>query len=99
MYKILLAALISAWAFSSQASVESMQIQLKQKYPKLNIGNIQKTEMQGLYSATLDNQIIYIGENAEHFSVDRADFRVVCNKDNWDRKKSRFDVYHCLSQF
>ena len=69
MYKILLAALISAWAFSSQASVESMQIQLKQKYPKLNIGNIQKTEMQGLYSATLDNQIIYIGENAEHILI------------------------------
>ena len=69
MYKILLAALISAWAFSSQASVESVQIQLKQKYPKLNIENIQKTEMQGLYSATLDNQIIYIGENAEHILI------------------------------
>lgn len=69
MYKILLAALLSIWAFSSQASVDSVQTQLKQKYPNLNIQNIQKTEMQGLYSATLDNQIIYVGENAEHILI------------------------------
>ncbi|MBK0065229.1 MULTISPECIES: DsbC family protein [unclassified Acinetobacter] len=69
MYKILLAILLGTWAFSSQANVENVQAQLKQKYPKLNIENIQKTEMQGLYSATLDNQIIYMGENAEHILI------------------------------
>ncbi|WP_130803805.1 DsbC family protein [Acinetobacter ihumii] len=69
MNKLWLLLWLSILACSSQASVESVQAQLKQKYPNLRIDNIQQTEMSGIYSASLDNQIVYIGENAEYILV------------------------------
>lgn len=69
MDKLLLAVGLSLWVISAHASVETVQVQLKQKYPNLKIDHIQKTEMPNIYSATLDNQIIYVGENAEHILI------------------------------
>ena len=54
---------ISAWGF---ANVETLKNNLSQHYPKLHITDIQPTEMTGLYSAHLDDQIIYLDENAQY---------------------------------
>lgn len=48
------------------ASVETLQAQIAKQYPNLKIENIQKTEMTGLYSATVDGQIIYLGEDGQY---------------------------------
>ena len=69
MNKLVLLLLISAVAGTSNANVDTVKAQLKQKYPNLQIENIQKTEMSGIYSATLDRQIVYVGENAEHILI------------------------------
>lgn len=69
MYQFLMAILLGGLACSSYASVETVSLQLKQKYPNLKIENIQKTPTQGLYSATLENKIIYVDESAENIFV------------------------------
>ena len=48
------------------ANVDTVKAKLSQQYPNLKISNIQSTEMQGLYSATLDNQIVYVNEDVQH---------------------------------
>ena len=64
--KLGLALLTSAIASMSMASVESVQANLKKNYPNINVQNIQKTEMSGIYSGSLDGEIVYLGEAAEH---------------------------------
>ena len=46
-----------------------IKINLSRYYPNIQVSNIQATEMPGLYSASLDNQIIYLDENAQHMLV------------------------------
>ena len=51
---------VSAFSF---ANVETLKSNLSKQYPNIQVTNIQPTEMSGLYSANLDNQIIYLDEN------------------------------------
>lgn len=67
--KLGILALFSLTASLSFANVESVRENIKKQYPNLKISNIQKTEMQGLYSANLDQQIIYVGEDGQHMFV------------------------------
>ncbi len=53
----------------SLANVETLKSNLNKNYPDIQVTNIQATEMTGLYSANLDNQIIYLDENAEHMFI------------------------------
>jgi len=48
------------------ADVTSLSNQLKRQYPNLNFQNIAPTEVHGLYSANLDNQIVYLDEAGQH---------------------------------
>ncbi|MFW2162872.1 DsbC family protein [Acinetobacter beijerinckii] len=57
---------ISALSF---ANVETVKSNLNQNYPNIQVTNIQKTEMAGLYSANLDKQIIYLDESAQYMFV------------------------------
>jgi thiol:disulfide interchange protein DsbC len=63
---MLLAAVVSQWAMADAASVQS---QLQKKYPALKIENIKSTEMPGMYSGSIGDQIIYTGEDAEYILV------------------------------
>ncbi len=53
----------------SFANVDTVRENIKKQYPNLKISNIRKTEMPGLYSANLDQQIIYLGEDGQHMLV------------------------------
>ena len=57
---------VSAFSF---ANVETLKSNLSKQYPNIQVTNIQPTEMSSLYSANLDNQIIYLDENAEHMFI------------------------------
>jgi thiol:disulfide interchange protein DsbC len=67
--KLGILALFSLTASLSFANVDSVRENIKKQYPNLKISNIQKTEMTGLYSANLDQQIIYVGEDGQHMFV------------------------------
>ena len=54
---------------ASFANVDSVKAKLLQQYPNVKINNLQSTEMQGLYSGTLDNQIVYVNEDAQHLFI------------------------------
>ena len=69
MKKYVLGILIATFSLTSFAATDTLDAQLKAKYPNLNISNIEKTEVPHLYSATLDGQIVYIDENAEHILI------------------------------
>ena len=61
-----LSLLLSQFSF---ADVDAVKAKLEKNYPNVKIENIQTTEMQGLYSGTLDHQIVYINEDAQHLFV------------------------------
>ena len=63
-----LSLLLLAWCCSSLtvADVASLNSQLKRQYPNLNFQNIAATEVHGIYSATLDKQIVYLDEAGQH---------------------------------
>ncbi len=67
--KLGILALFSLTASVSFANVDTVRENIKKQYPNLKISNIQKTEMPGLYSANLDQQIIYVGEDGQHMFV------------------------------
>lgn len=67
--KLGILALFSLTASLSFANVDSVRENIKKQYPNLKVSNIQKTEMPGLYSANLDQQIIYVGEDGQHMFV------------------------------
>ncbi|MNH73127.1 putative thiol:disulfide interchange protein DsbC precursor [compost metagenome] len=67
--KLGILALFSLTASLSFANVDSVRENIKKQYPNLKISNIQKTDMPGLYSANLDQQIIYVGEDGQHMFV------------------------------
>ena len=54
---------------SGFANVETVKSKLAQQYPKVKITDLQATEMKGLYSGSLDNQIVYVNEDAQHLFV------------------------------
>ena len=67
--KIAMFSLLSCFSAISLANVETLKINLSRYYPNIQVSNIQATEMPGLYSASLDNQIIYLDENAQYMLV------------------------------
>lgn len=64
--KIGIFSLFSCISAVSFANVDTLKNNLQQHYPNIQVTNIQTTEMAGLYSANLDNQIIYLDENAQY---------------------------------
>lgn len=56
-------------SWSSFASVETVKTNLAKQHPDLKIENIQSTEMPGIYSGSMDGQVVYVGENAQHILV------------------------------
>ena len=58
-----------AFCGSSFANVDSVKSKLAQQYPNVKIENLQATEMQGLYSGTLDSQVVYVNEDVQHLFV------------------------------
>lgn len=51
------------------ADVGTVKTNLAQLHPKLNITHIQSTEMKGIYSGLMDNQVVYLGEDAQHILI------------------------------
>lgn len=60
---LMLTAMVSTLSF---ASVDSVKYKLSQNYPKIKIENLKSTEMKTVYSGTMDNQVVYVDEDAEH---------------------------------
>ena len=58
-----------AFCSSSFANVDSVKSKLAQQYPNVKIKNLQATEMQGLYSGTLDSQVVYVNEDVQHLFI------------------------------
>ena len=67
--KTWLFALVSVISSLSWADVNTVKTNLNQLHPKLKIENIQTTEMKGIYSGLMDNQVVYIGEDAQHILI------------------------------
>jgi thiol:disulfide interchange protein DsbC len=61
--------LLNGLSALSFANVETLKNNLNQQYPNIHVSNIQTTEMTGLYSASLDQQIIYLDETAQHMFI------------------------------
>lgn len=64
-----LAVVLLGCSGQSFANVDSVKARLAQQYPNVKLTNIQPTEMQGLYSAMMDNQVVYTNEQAQHLFV------------------------------
>lgn len=63
---LLLGSLITSTVF---ADVSHLTTQLKKQYPNLNFQNIAATEMSGMYSAQLDQRVVYLDESGQHIFV------------------------------
>lgn len=51
------------------ANVTTLSNSLAKNYPKLKITNLKPTEVTGLYSGHLDNQVIYVDEQGQHLML------------------------------
>lgn len=67
--KILAFTLVSVISSLSLANVDTVKSNLSKQHPKLNIENIQATDMKGIYSGSMDGQVVYVGEDAQHILV------------------------------
>ena len=67
--KTLAFALVSFISSLSLANVDTVKNNLIKQHPKLNIENIQTTDMKGIYSGSMDGQVVYVGEDAQHILV------------------------------
>jgi len=67
--KTLACALMSFISTLTLANVDTVKTNLSKQHPKLNIENIQATEMKGIYSGSMDGQVVYLGEDAQHILV------------------------------
>lgn len=67
--KILAVALVSFISSLSLANVDTVKSNLSKQHPKLSIENIQATDMKGIYSGSMDGQVVYLGEDAQHILV------------------------------
>ena len=61
-----LAALMGLCSAVSMADVATVSKNVKQQHPQLKLDNIQATEMKGIYSASMDSQVVYLNEDAQH---------------------------------
>ena len=61
-----LAALIGLCSAVSMADVATVSKNVKQQHPQLKLDNIQATEMKGIYSASMDGQVVYLNEDSQH---------------------------------
>ena len=61
-----LAALMGLCSAVSMADVATVSKNVKQQHPQLKLDNIQDTEMKGIYSASMDGQVVYLNEDAQH---------------------------------
>lgn len=64
-----LASLVSSMSFAAidvVQNIDTVKSHLKQNYPLLKIENVAVTEVKGIYSASMDGQVIYVSEDAEH---------------------------------
>ncbi|MFD1437973.1 DsbC family protein [Acinetobacter sp. ANC 4282] len=67
--KTLAFALVSFISSLSLANVDTVKNNLTKQHPKLSIENIQATDMKGIYSGSMDGQVVYLGEDAQHILV------------------------------
>ncbi len=67
--KTLACAWMSLMSTFTLANVDTVQSNLSKQYPKLNIENIQATEMKGIYSGSMDGQVVYLGGDAQYILV------------------------------
>jgi thiol:disulfide interchange protein DsbC len=67
--KTLAFALVSFISSLSLANVDTVKNNLTKQHPKLSIENIQATDMKGIYSGSMDGQVVYVGEDAQHILV------------------------------
>lgn len=67
--KIAIIACTALFSSLSFANIETVKSKLATYYPNINITNVQTTEMQGLYSGTLDKQVVYLNEDVQHLFV------------------------------
>ena len=67
--KILAVALVSFISSLSLANVDTVKSNLSKQHPKLSIENIQATDMKGIYSGSMDGQVVYLAEDAQHILV------------------------------
>lgn len=63
---LLLASLVTSTVFADAAHLAT---QLQKQYPNLNFQNIAPTEMSGMYSAKLDERVVYLDESGQHIFV------------------------------
>ena len=61
-----LASFISTLSF---ADVDAVKTKLAANYPNIQISHLQETEMKGLYSGTLEKQVVYVNEEAQHLFI------------------------------
>ena len=53
----------------SLANVDTVKTNLTKQHPNLKIENIQATEMKGIYSGSMDGQVVYVGEDTQHILI------------------------------
>lgn len=62
----LLLAMTALASSLSFADINQVKANLAKNSPELNLENLQSTEMKGIYSASLDGQIVYLNADAQH---------------------------------
>ena len=67
--KTLALALVSFISTLSLANVDTVKSNLTKQHPNLKIENIQITDMKGIYSGSMDGQVVYVGEDAQHILI------------------------------
>lgn len=61
-----LAVLMGLCSAMSMADVATVSKNIKKQHPQLKLDNIQATEMKGIYSASMDGQVVYLNDDAQH---------------------------------
>ncbi|OTG92953.1 thiol:disulfide interchange protein [Acinetobacter sp. ANC 4654] len=67
--KTLALAFVSFISTLSLANVDTVKTNLMKQHPNLKIENIQATEMKGIYSGSMDGQVVYVGEDTQHILI------------------------------
>ena len=67
--KTLALAFVSFISTLSLANVDTVKTNLTKQHPNLKIENIQATEMKGIYSGSMDGQVVYVGEDTQHILI------------------------------
>lgn len=62
-------ALASFISTLSLANADTVKTNLTKQHPNLKIENIQATEMKGIYSGSMDGQVVYVGEDTQHILI------------------------------